>query len=116
MVRDQRWMPRAIIVTWIVGVLLGNAIVASADEVGKKAYQRDCQACHGPDGLGNPQIAKTLQVPIPPVTGAALAQKDDAEMLRIIAEGKGKMPGYAKRLPAQEQRQMLEYMKTLGRP
>jgi mono/diheme cytochrome c family protein len=36
-------------------------------------------------------------------------------MLRIIAEGKGKMPGYAKRLSAEEQRQVLEYMKTLGR-
>ncbi len=28
-------------------------------------------------------------------------------MLRIIAEGKGKMPGYAKRLSAEEQRQVL---------
>ena len=51
---------------------------------------------------------------IPPVTAAALKQKDDAAMLRIIAEGAGKMPGYAKKMSAAEQKQVLEYMKTLG--
>jgi len=115
MVIYQQWIARALIVTWIWGVLLGSVVSAGADEAGKKVYQRDCQSCHAPDGAGNPQIAKTLQVSIPPVTGAALKQKDDAEMLRIIAEGQGKMPGYAKRLSAVEQRQVLEYMKTLDR-
>jgi cytochrome c551 len=103
-----------LVVTWICGVLLGSAVCASADEAGKKLYQRDCQACHGPDGAGNPQLAKALQVSIPPVTGAALKQKDNAEILHIIAEGKGKMPGFAKKLSAEEQGQVLEYMKTLG--
>jgi hypothetical protein len=55
-----------------------------------------CQSCPGTDGAGNPQIAKLLRVPIPPVIGAALAPKDDTEMLRLIAEGQGKILGYAK--------------------
>jgi mono/diheme cytochrome c family protein len=114
MVIYQQWIARALIVTWIWGVLLGSAVCASADEAGKKVYQRDCQSCHGPDGAGNPQLAKALQVSIPPVTGAALKQKDNAEILHIIAEGKGKMPGFTKKLSAEEQRQVLEYMKTLG--
>ncbi len=105
MVIYQQWIASALIVTWIWGVLLGSAVCASADEAGKKVYQRDCQSCHGPDGAGNP---------LPPVTGAALKQKDNAEILHIIAEGKGKMPGFTKKLSAEEQRQVLEYMKTLG--
>jgi mono/diheme cytochrome c family protein len=60
-------------------------------------------------------MAKLLKVSIPPVTGAALESEDDAVLLHIIAEGKGKMPGYAKTLSVEEQRQVLEYMKTLGR-
>ena len=108
------WVARVLVVTWIGGVLLGSAVCTSADEAGKKVYQRDCQACHGPDGTGNAQLAKALQVSIPPVTGAALQQKDNAEILHIIAEGKGKMPGFAKKLSAEEQGQVLEYMKTLG--
>jgi len=61
-------------------------------------------------------MEKTLKVTIAPVTREALTLKDDAEMLQIIAEGKGKMPGYAKNLSPQEQRQLLGYMKTLGQP
>ena len=114
MVMCQQGAARVLVVTWICGVLLGSAVCASADEAGKKLYQRDCQSCHGPDGTGNPQLAKVLQVAIPPVTGAALKQKDTAEILHIIAEGKGKMPGFAKKLAAEEQRQVLEYMRTLG--
>ena len=112
MVICQQWAARVLVV--ICGVLLGSAVCVSADEAGKKVYQRDCQSCHGPDGAGNPQLAKALQVTIPPVTGVALQQKDKAEILHIIAEGKGKMPGFAKKLAAEEQRQVLEYMKTLG--
>ena len=114
MVIGPQWIARALAVMCIGGALLGSASGANADEAGKKVYQRDCQSCHGADGLGNPQIAKALQVSIPLVTGAALKQKDDAEMLHIIAEGKGKMQGYAKKLSAEEQHQVLEYMKTLG--
>ena len=114
MILGQQWVARVLVVAWTCGVLLGSAIGARADEAGKQLYQRDCQTCHGPDGAGNPQLAKALQVDIPPVTGAALKQKDEAEMLHIIADGKGKMPGFAKKLSAQEQRRVLEYLKALG--
>ena len=114
MVIGRQWVARACVVTLIGGVLLGSVVFA-ADEAGQKVYQRDCQSCHGRDGAGNPQLEKVLQVTIPPVTAAALTQKNDPEMLHIIADGKGKMPGFAKKLSAEEQRQVLSYMKTLGR-
>jgi hypothetical protein len=53
-----------------------------------------------------------MQIPV--ATAAVLQQKSDAELLRIIAEGAGKMPGYAKKMSPAEQQQVLEYMKTLG--
>jgi mono/diheme cytochrome c family protein len=94
---------------------LGAVVADTAAATGKKVYQKRCQACHGADGTGNPQMAQALQVTIPPVNGVGLEKKSDAEYLRVIAEGQGKMPGYAKQLSAEEQQQVLEYMKTLGR-
>jgi cytochrome c6 len=114
MVIGQPWVARALGVALSWSMLLGSVVFA-ADEAGQKVFQRDCQSCHGRDGTGNLQLEKALKVTIPPVTAAALAQKNDTEMLHIIAEGKGKMPGFAKKLSADEQRQVLNYMKALGR-
>jgi mono/diheme cytochrome c family protein len=113
MIRCHPGIARVLVVTCFGGALLGSAVVASAaDAAGKTLYQKNCQSCHGTDGNAPAAMAKSMQVP--PVTAAALKQKDDAAMLRIIAEGAGKMPGYAKKMSAEEQKQVLEYMKTLG--
>jgi mono/diheme cytochrome c family protein len=108
-------MAGSLVFLWFWGILLGGIALTEAGEGGKKVYQKRCQACHAADGAGNKQMAKLLHVSIPPVTGATLESEDDAALLHIIAEGKGKMPGYAKTLSVEEQRQVLEYIKTLGR-
>jgi len=92
----NRWITAALALLWIWGGLLGGIAFGGAGAPGQEAYQKRCQSCHGPDGKGNLQMEKTLKVPIPPVTGEAIRQKNDAEMLHIIADGKGKMLGYAK--------------------
>ena len=92
MIRCHQGIARVLVVTCFGGALLGSAVVASAAD-GKTLYQKNCQSCHGADGNAPAAMAKSMN--IPPVTAAALKQKDDAAMLRIIAEGAGKMPGYA---------------------
>jgi len=109
-------MAGSLVLLWAWGGLLGGVAFGGAVETGKEMYQKRCQSCHGADGKGNPQMEKTLKVSIPPVTGEALKQKNDAESLQIIAEGKGKMPGYAKSLSPEAQQQLLTYMKTLAQP
>ncbi len=116
MIKGHRWSASALALLWVWGGFLGGIALGEAAEPGKDAYQKRCQSCHGPDGKGNPPMEKTLKVAIPPVNGEALKQKDDAEMLQIIADGKGKMPAYAKTLSAEEQQQVLMYMKKLGQP
>lgn len=115
MMRHQRWMARLLVGIGVGGLLVGTVVADTAAAAGKEVYHKRCQACHGADGTGNPQMAKLLKVTIPPVNGIALEKKNDAENLRIIADGQGKMPGFAKQLSAEEQQQVLEYMKTLGR-
>jgi cytochrome c6 len=114
MIRGHQGIARVLIVTCFGGALLGNAVVASAaDPAGKKLYQKACQSCHGTNGTPPPALAKSME--IPQATAAILSQKSDAELLRIIAEGAGKMPGYSNKMSPAEQKQVLEYMKTFGK-
>ena len=114
MIKCHQGIARVLFVTCFGGALLGSAVVArAADAAGKTLYQKNCQSCHGADGNAPPAMAKSMK--IPPVTAAALSQKSDAELLRIIAEGAGKMPGYSNKMSPAEQKQVLEYMKTLGK-
>jgi cytochrome c5 len=79
---------------------LTQGLAADAD-AGKVAYEKSCAGCHGADGKGNPAVAKTLQ-------------KSDEELLKIIAEGKGKMPA-SKKLTKEEQKAVLQYTRSLAK-
>jgi mono/diheme cytochrome c family protein len=88
-------------------------VASAADPAAKKLYQKTCQSCHGANGTPPPALAKSMEIPV--ASAAILGQKSDAELLRIIAEGAGKMPGHSNKMSPAEQKQVLEYMKTLGK-
>jgi cytochrome c6 len=114
MIRCHQEIVRVLVVACCGGALLGSTVVASAaDQAGKTLYQKHCQSCHGANGTPPPALAKSMQ--IRPATAAVLQEKSDAELLRIIAEGAGKMPGYSNKMSPAEQKQVLEYMKTFGK-
>jgi cytochrome c6 len=112
----NRWLASSIVFLWAWNSFLAMPAFGGAAQAGKQVYERRCQSCHGAEGTAPPQMEKMLKVAIPPVTGDALGQKSDADMLQIIANGKGKMPGFARNLLPEEQQQVLAYIKTLGRP
>jgi mono/diheme cytochrome c family protein len=116
MLITNRWLATSLTLLWAWGGFFANVTSGGPAAPGRGVYQMRCQPCHSPDGLASPQMEKMLKVPIPQVTGEALKQKSDAEMLQIIADGKGKMPEYAKTLSPEGQQQVLTFMRTLGRP
>jgi len=99
----------------IVVALLGALAVAStaaADlELGKKVYAAKCASCHGADGKGNAKMAGMLKVDIPDLSGSK--GKSDAELLKLLAEGKKPMPSFAKALSKDEMESVLSYTKAL---
>ena len=101
----------------IVVALLGALAVAStaaADlELGKKVYAAKCASCHGADGKGNAKMAGMLKVDIPDLSGSK--GKSDAELLKLLAEGKKPMPSFAKALSKDEMESVLSYTKALVR-
>jgi mono/diheme cytochrome c family protein len=89
------------------------AIAADADS-GKALYEKSCAGCHGADGKGNDKMAK-----LPGfdkglnIVGAETKKKSDAQLLKLIAEGAGKMP--ASKLTKEEQKQALGHARSLAK-
>jgi mono/diheme cytochrome c family protein len=87
----------------------------SADaKAGKATYDKACVSCHGADGKGNPAMAKVLGEKGLNIVGKETQAKKDAELLKIIAEGAGKMPA-SKNLSPQEQKDALSYTRSLAK-
>jgi mono/diheme cytochrome c family protein len=62
---------------------------------GKATYEKACKSCHGPDGSGNPAVAKMMKVEMHPLGSKEIQAKTDAELKTVITKGKGKMPAVA---------------------
>ena len=101
----------------MVAILLGAFMWAStgaaADpELGKKVYEKKCASCHGADGKSNAKMEQMLKVKIPVLGGSAL--KPDAEVLKLVSEGKKPMPSFGKSLSKDEIDAVVQYAKALA--
>ena len=93
--------------------LIGAGALAADDSAGKALYDKNCAGCHGADGKGNPAMAKIIGDKGLNITGKDVAKKSDADLLKLVAEGAGKMP--ASKLSKDEQKQALSYARTLAK-
>ncbi len=97
----------------LVGALaLAGAALASDNELGKKIYAQKCASCHGADGKGNAKMGEMLKVSIPALVGGPT--RTDAELVKIISEGKKPMPAFAKKLSKEELDAVAHYAKELA--
>jgi len=92
---------------------ISHGLAADAD-AGKTAYEKNCAGCHGADGKGNPAVAKTLGEKELNIVGKETKQKSDEVLLKVIAEGSGKMPAN-KKLTKDEQKAVLQYSRSLAK-
>lgn len=105
----------------IIGIALGilaapGAHLALAGEAsaGKALYDKQCVSCHAADGKGNPDIAKVLGDKGLNIVGPETTKKTDAQLLKIIIEGAGKMPP-SKGLSKDEEKAILSFTRSLGK-
>lgn len=98
---------------WFAAASASVAVAGEADG-GKALYEKSCAGCHGADGKGNEKMAK-----IPGfekglnIVGADTKKKSDEQLLKIVAEGAGKMP--ASKLTKEEQKQSLVHARSLAK-
>jgi cytochrome c6 len=97
----------------LVGALaLASTAVAADLELGKKTYGSKCVSCHGADGKGNAKLAERMKMTIPDLGPAG--SKGDAELLKVVADGKRPMPGFGKSLSQAELEAVVAYVKALA--
>jgi cytochrome c6 len=100
-------------------VLTAAALVApaamAADAGGKAAFEKQCVSCHGADGKGNPAMAKVFGEKQLNIATKEVADKKDDDIVKIMTEGKGKMPASGKSLSPADQKAVAAYVKTLAK-
>jgi mono/diheme cytochrome c family protein len=71
--------------------LAASSIQAANVAAGKAAYDKSCKSCHGADGTANPAVAKMMKVEIHDLKSPEVQGMSDADLEKVITEGKGKM-------------------------
>lgn len=76
-------------------------------------YKSKCAMCHGADGKGDTPMAKKLGVRS--FASAEVQKESDSELATVIAKGKNKMPSYEKSLKEAEIKDLVAYVRGLGK-
>jgi mono/diheme cytochrome c family protein len=82
---------RIILTTLILAGLSAAAGLAADAKAGQAVFDKSCKSCHGADGTPNPAIAKMMKVEMKNLGSAEVQAQSDADLAKIITEGKGKM-------------------------
>ena len=97
----------------LLGAFMWASTAAAADpELGKKVYEKKCASCHGADGKGNAKMEQMLKTKIPALADSAA--KTDAELLKLVSEGKKPMPSFGKSLGKDEIDAVVQHAKGLA--
>ena len=92
-------------------VLLATPLLADGTPDGAAIYKSKCAMCHGPDGAGQTPVGKSLKVTS---LGSPEVQKQsDADLIKAITNGKGKMPPFNGKLTAEEIKTVVGFVRTL---
>jgi cytochrome c6 len=82
---------------------------AMADDA-EALYKSKCQVCHGVDGKGS---AAGQKLGAKDFHSPEVQKQTDAELIEITKQGKGKMPGYDKKLTDDQIKQLIKYIRSL---
>jgi mono/diheme cytochrome c family protein len=87
-------------------------VLALAASDGKTLYETKCAQCHGKDGVAKPPGKGSRNFNDPAYQSSA----DEASIVKVTSEGKGKMPPYRAKLSDEQIRAVAAHVKTLGSP
>ncbi|HEX8558488.1 MAG TPA: c-type cytochrome [Pyrinomonadaceae bacterium] len=86
----------------------------SQAERGRAVYADRCVRCHGADGRGQTRMGQ--DVGAPDMSDPAWQKaRGDARMIASVADGRGQMPAFKKRLSRQDIAASVVYVRTLRR-
>lgn len=87
---------KRLIGTVIVALLACAGVSLGADaKAGQAAYDKSCKSCHGADGTPNAAIGKMMKVEMRALGSAEVQALSNADLKKVITDGKGKMKATA---------------------
>ncbi|MFQ5684965.1 MAG: c-type cytochrome [Candidatus Binatia bacterium] len=102
----------ALSLSWIAFVPPGNAADVTR---GKKIYKMMCRKCHGNEGKGDGPKGKSLKKkPANYTKPGFFDEHPDAELKKVVVEGKKPMPSFRKKLKDKDVDDVIAYIKTLA--
>jgi len=97
-----------VILTLVILIIL-PATLAAAD--GAAVYKAKCAMCHGGDGSGMTPMGKSMK--LRDLRSPEVQKLSDAELTKVTADGKGKMPAYKGKLTDAEISAVVAHMRSL---
>jgi cytochrome c6 len=85
---------------------------SQAESKGAGAFKGNCVSCHGSDGAGT-TLGKTMQAP--DLRSDDVQKKADAELAKVISEGKNNMPAFHNTFNPQQIQDLVVYVRQLGK-
>jgi cytochrome c len=87
----NKYAVRILAVGLMLALLGSTALFAADAAAGKAVYDKKCKMCHGAAGEGNAGMAKALGTTITPLSSDEVQKMSDADLKKVITQGKGKM-------------------------
>ena len=104
-------MKRAVIAILAVLAFAMTSSTWSLADSGADTFKAKCAMCHGADGKGETSMGKTMK--IRDLGSADVQSQSDADLTKIIADGKGKMPKYDGKLTKDQINDVVKFIRTL---
>ncbi len=77
----------------------------------RSVYTQYCARCHGSDGRSDTKDGRETEAD--DLSGGKVKNMSVGKMTRIIKNGKGEMPGFAKKMTAAQITQVIGYVRSL---
>jgi mono/diheme cytochrome c family protein len=82
---------RTTLIVLVFAAAAATTLQAAGANAGKVVYDKTCRSCHGVTGTPNPAVVKMMKVDIQDLKSPAVQGMSDADLIKIITDGKGKM-------------------------
>ena len=96
-------------ITVVTLLLLAAVPLFAAD--GAALFKAKCAMCHGADGKGETPMGKNLK--LRDLASAEVQKQTDADLKKIIDDGRGKMPPFKATLAAGDAETLVAFIRSL---
>lgn len=80
---------------------------------GASLFKARCAACHGADGKGETAVGKSMH--LRSLASPEVQKQSDKELTAMISDGKGAMPAYKDKLSGAQIKDLVGFIRELGK-